>query len=45
MVGGGGGDVINIFTCKKIKAMFTLYWITFAPARKLYRIGLFTHAL
>lgn len=31
---GGGGGVIHIFTCKKIKAMFTLYWISFAPARK-----------
>ena len=29
-----GGDVIHIFPCKKIKAIFTLYWITFAPARK-----------
>ena len=29
-----GGDVIHIFPCKKIKALFTLYWITFAPARK-----------
>lgn len=29
-----GGDVIHIFPCKKIKAMLTLYWITFAPARK-----------
>lgn len=30
-----GGDVIHIFPCKKIKAIFTLYWITFCAGAKI----------